>query len=201
MASQNEIVVGSKDFVVRIGGQDVRVAIEQKKRKASGRGYEFVVRRVDARGNPHGRRLTRGSGSLRKPGTPVKAFGGKAPPKPPRRKASKKRAVAKNPPAPAPSLLPAPPKRRASPKRAEQAKPAPFPSYTPPSLPSLRGRRSSTRAAVAKPKDREITVRPKSDKIKKVIRALEKLPEVADDYMIRGTVAGVLAQQNVAAWR
>lgn len=233
MAGHNEITVGSKEWVVRLQGQDCPIVIEQKKRKPNGRGFEFVIRRVDAQGVPFGRRMTKGSGSLRKPGAPVKAFGGKSPtpprfagkksapartitpepakqPKPTRPPVARKNQKPKTSPNPAPQ---APSAILSSPPTATSGQSWPSyspPSYSPPELPSLRGRgRSSSapsRSAPARTKPvgsgrEEITVRPRSEKIKRVIRGLEKLPENADDWMIKNTVLTVLSEYNVfTAW-
>jgi hypothetical protein len=198
MASHTEIKVGSTEWVVRIDGEDVPVKVMEKAKKQSGRGYEFRLRRVGPDGRVFGRNLTRGSGALRRPGDPVKAFGGKS---------------AKGPAGPQKKARRAPP-RRNPPKR----KPAPAtPSFTLPqapnkssssggssSLPSLRGRGRSSRASSspkkAAPAQDGMRFRPKNELIRKTMRALEKLPENADPYMIRNTVADVLAKHESARY-
>lgn len=204
MASHNEISVGSTDWVVRVQGADVRVKVTAKNKKASGRGYDFSLRRLDSGGRVHGRTLTRGSGALRKPGTAVKAFGGtRAKPKAAAKKkpAAKPRAAkatAKNPP-PAVAPLAATASRRRS-------APAASASYSPPKLASLRGRgrpsAPSPRAAPARTKAKEgFMVNPKSAKVTKVIRALVKLGAEVSDFEVRNTVTTVLSELNTSSWR
>lgn len=190
MANQKDISVGSTDFVVRIGGKDVPVKIMEKKRKQSGRGFEFRVRRVGPDGKVFGRSLVRGSGALRKPGDPVKGFGGKAPKK-----------------ARAPRRAPKRPKTKPN-------RPTPPPSTSPlsspgsSSLPSLRGRgrtssSSSKRSAPARGtrvKEDGYKFKPKNELVKQTMRALERLPETADTYMVRNTVAQVLADHERAKY-
>jgi hypothetical protein len=68
MASHSEIHVGDSHWVIRVGGQDVRVKVLEKTKKASGRGYEFRVKRVGDDNRVFGRNLVRGSGALRRSG-------------------------------------------------------------------------------------------------------------------------------------
>ncbi len=75
MASHTELRVGDSDWVIRDGGVDVQVKILEKTKKASGRGWEFRVKRVGSDGRVTGRNLVRGSGSLRRPGVPPKTTG------------------------------------------------------------------------------------------------------------------------------
>jgi hypothetical protein len=192
MASHNEIKPGDTCWVVRIAGEDVRVKVMEKNPKASGRGFEFRVRRIGAGGRVEGRNLTRGSGALRKPGTPVKAFGGKASAPKSKKAAPKKKAN----PFAAPRAEPKP-LRRSSPTPSTRAKPeAP--------LGSLRGRGRPSRptstvpkkVAPAKKGKETLQFRVPNDLIKKVMRRLEKLDKTADTYHVRNEVAAVLAEHE-----
>jgi hypothetical protein len=75
MASHTEIKVNDSNWVIRAGGVDVQVKILEKIKKASGRGWEFRVKRVGADGRVTGRNLVRGSGALRRPGQPTRTTG------------------------------------------------------------------------------------------------------------------------------
>jgi hypothetical protein len=190
MASHNEIKVGDTCWVIRIAGEDVKVKVMEKNPKASGRGYDFRVRRIGASGRVEGRNLTRGSGALRKPGTPVKGFGGAAPKrKPPARKKAAPK-VKSNRPKPAPRAskptpyAPAP----AAPKRAP--------------LSSLRGRKKAAppapkpAPAPARRGKETIQFRVPNDLIKKVMRKLSALKKEAGSYEVRNVVASVLAEHE-----
>jgi len=74
MANHAEINVGDTNWVVRISGEDVRVKVLEKTKKASGRGWEFRVKRF-MDGRTVGRSLTRGSGAFRVPGQPPRRTG------------------------------------------------------------------------------------------------------------------------------
>lgn len=77
MASHSEVAIGSVgEWVVRLEGKDVPVAVLSKTRDPSGRGYDFMLQRVGTDGQPYGRSLKRGSGALRRPGVSARAFGG-----------------------------------------------------------------------------------------------------------------------------
>jgi len=77
MASHSEVAIGSVgEWVVRLEGKDVPVAVLSKTRDPSGRGYDFMLQRVGSDGQPYGRSLKRGSGALRRPGVAARAFGG-----------------------------------------------------------------------------------------------------------------------------
>jgi hypothetical protein len=196
MAGHNEIKVGSTEWVVRIAGEDVRVKVMDKARKANGRGYEFRLKRIGPDGRVVGRNIMRGSGALRKPGDPVKGFGGKAPAKkgtPPQRKAAAPKAA-----------TPKPAARKTPPARRNGAAPSPArPARDP--LTSLRGRRTATTTPKATPAPRStkkeaFQFRVPNDLVKKVMRKLEKLPKEADTYHIRNVVAGVLAEHERAKY-
>lgn len=67
MANQREIKVGSRDFVVRVGGEDVPVEVVAKVEGAEGERPEWQLRNLKT-----GRTLTRGSASIRRAGEPAK---------------------------------------------------------------------------------------------------------------------------------
>lgn len=190
MASHTEIKVGSVgEWVCRVDGQDVPLQILEKI-KSDGRGYEFRVRRVGLDGVPYGRTLERGSGSLRRPGTAARAFGGARPganPKPPapavRPAAARTAPVRAAAPVPARSVA-TPPPRTFAPKAA----PAPASSLT-----SLRGTRPPTpprRPATPKPVAPEAPSQ-LADKVIKAIRSTD-----GSSYQIRNVVAQTLAQHE-----
>ena len=87
MANQREIKVGSRDFVVRVGGEDVPVEVVAKVGGADGGRLEWQLRNLKT-----GRTLTRSSAGIRRAGDPVRqmpaGFGRPAvsanPPPPPR---------------------------------------------------------------------------------------------------------------------
>jgi hypothetical protein len=106
MASHTEIRVQDTDWVVRISGEDVRVKVLEKNKKASGRGYEFRCKRVGSDNRVFGRNITRGSGAFRRAGQPTRTTGfsrraaPRAAPRAARRPAVKAElALRKNPPA------------------------------------------------------------------------------------------------------
>lgn len=151
MAKHSEVKVGSiGDWVIRDGSQDVPVKVVSKDKKASGRGFNFRVRRVGADGKTFGRTLTRGSGALRRPGTPARTFGGKNP-TPPRRATRKRRPAAS---APVASNR-APGRSKAKPQAKPPSKKSSKPSPATPSLGSLRGKLGKAAPARAKPRSKK----------------------------------------------
>lgn len=198
MAGHNEIKVGSRgEWVVRKDGADVSVVVVNKVKKASGRGYEFVLKEVRD-GRVSGREFTRGSGAFRKPGQPAKSFGGKRT-APPRKAAVRKKASR-----PAAKHGPVePPETARSRSRPSISTPNPAP-YTP-ALPSLRGRgRSSsrisssvaTRAPARTPaKEEGIRFSPPSPLAKEIMRAIEKTD--GSEFWIRKAFADVMARASI----
>lgn len=67
MANQREIKVGSRDFVVRVAGEDVPVEVVAKVEGAEGGRPEWQLRNLKT-----GRTLTRGSAAIRRAGEPAK---------------------------------------------------------------------------------------------------------------------------------
>jgi len=80
MATQREIKVGSRDFVIRVAGQDVPVEVIGKVEGAEGERPEWKLRNLKT-----GRTLQRGSAAIRRAGEPAKqapAGFGRRPPAP-----------------------------------------------------------------------------------------------------------------------
>ncbi len=214
MAKHSEIAVGSVGWVIREGGQDVPVKVTSKERKASGRGFEFRVRRIGPDGNATGRSLVRGAGALRKPGSPVREFGG--------RRAAPPRRVVKNPPAKAPA-----PPRRAAPstvisrpppaKRSAPKRPSTPATPAPRALESLRGQRKAAPVPRKAPTRRAATplvdvvcreIRAFTDGIEKAIRRTDgsegqirnalaiAMSQTAQGGGVRGVVAAVFVRER-----
>jgi hypothetical protein len=177
VAKHTEIRVGDKDWVVRIGGTDSRVKIVSKEKKASGRGYEFVVQRVNQDGRAVGRKLTRGSGALRRPGEAAR-------------------------PAPGVKRAPVPPKKTNVPKSAPKrprasaaARPSPPPARR--QLSSLRGQgRVATAARAPARPQKTKAVRPEypSQLVKKLVDALKRSD--GSDWAVRNVFADVMAKHQ-----
>jgi hypothetical protein len=153
MASHTEIKVGDSNWVIRVAGEDVRVKVLEKTKKASGRGYEFRCKRVGADGRVTGRNLVRGSGALRRPGEPTRTtgFSKNAPPRAPKAKPKKSARARSSSPGPAPSARGysgPPPASAFFSTVQEPGRPRPSNGSSATKLRSLRGR---GRAPSAKP--------------------------------------------------
>jgi hypothetical protein len=220
MASHREIKEGSTGWVVRISGEDVPVKVIEKVRKSSGRGFEFKLKRIGSDGKPFGRTLTRGSGAIRREGTPAReapaGFGRngssprakkkaprKAKPKP---KTRKKREKASAPPAPAAPPPPRPlspfesaPSRISVDTGEERAATSPTSQ-----LSSLRGqrRRKSASASPPSPKKRKPR-KPKpeypSPLVEKIVKQLMKSRGSIDE--VKRITADAIAKEQVELWR
>jgi hypothetical protein len=195
MASARDVKVGSRDWVVRHNGRDVEVEVLSKRKKESGRGWEFKLKNLES-----GRTLTRGSGSLRQKGEPPRkapsGFG---------KKKSKSSPPKRNKPKPRRK-----PRAKAAPKPpASDPFSSPSPFYTPlagnggrgSSLPSLRGRK---RPRPVKPKPPKPPKQPKHRqegykhelgyKIAKALKPCE------NEWQIRDTFTEVMSQWNLSKY-
>lgn len=198
MASHTEINVGDTCWVIRISGEDVAVKVLEKMRKASGRGWEFRVKRFQ-NGRSVGRNLTRGSGALRRAGEPVKSTGfskngsaPKAPKAPKAPRAPKRRARARTAPLPTP---PAPSRYARNPPASaffsgvqEPGAPRSATASSPAAegLGSLRGRGRKAAKRPTAPARKEVTPAAARREIEKLLKKAEFSPLVAN--LVKGLI-------------